>query len=146
MDTKIVLLAEDNPSDEELTIRALKRGGLPIEVSVVRDGEQALAYLLDADADSRPLPDLLLLDLNLPKINGLDVLARIRSDERIRHLLVIIVSSSSKPEDVEAAYRLGCNGYLTKGVDYLRFVESARILAQYWLVYNVPPVPARMSV
>jgi len=144
MDTKIVLLAEDNPSDEEPTIRALKRGGLPIEVSVVRDGEQALAYLLDDD--SRPLPDLLLLDLNLPKINGLDVLARIRSDERIRHLLVIIVSSSSKPEDVEAAYRLGCNGYLTKGVDYLRFVESAKILAQYWLIYNIPPVQARMSV
>jgi two-component system response regulator len=138
MDTKIILLAEDNPSDEELTIRALKKSGLPIEVVVARDGEQALEHLSANPA--RPLPDLVLLDLNLPKISGLEVLNRLRSNSRTRPLPVIIVSSSTKQEDVEAAYRLGCNGYMTKGVDYLQFVESAKVLAQYWLAYNVPPV------
>ncbi len=138
MDTKIVLLAEDNSSDEELTIRALKRSGLALEILVVHDGLQALAHLFPAEP--RPLPDLVLLDLNLPKISGFDVLARLRADPRTRNLVVLVVSSSTKPEDVATAYRMGCNGYVTKGVDYSKFVESAKILALYWLMHNVPPV------
>ena len=138
MDKKVILLAEDNSADEELTIRALKKSGVPLEVPVVRDGEQALGFL--HSSESHTLPDLILLDLNLPKISGLEVLARVRANPRTRNLVVVIVSSSTKPEDVAAAYRLGCNGYLTKGVDYIQFVESARILAQYWLAHNVPPV------
>lgn len=138
METKFVLLVEDNSSDEELTIRALKKSEIPLEIRVARDGEQALGLLL-ATAP-QPLPDLVLLDLKVPKVSGLDVLARVRANERTRNLPLVVLSSSTKAEDVAAAYSLGCSSYMTKGVDYLRFVESARILALYWLVYNVPPV------
>ena len=139
MQTKAILLVEDNSSDEELTIRALNKSGVPLEIRVARDGEQALALLLVNEPC--PLPDLVLLDLKLPKLAGLDVLTRLRANERTRNLPVIVVSSSTKSEDVVAAYRTGCSGYMSKGVDYLQFVESAKILALYWLVHNVPPVP-----
>ena len=135
---KLILLAEDSSSDELLTARALQKTGVPMEVSIARDGEEALARLLAEKTG--PLPDLVLLDLKLPKLSGLDVLARLRADPRTRHLPVVILSSSDKPEDVAAAYRIGCNGYMSKGIDYSQFLESARILVQYWLVLNVPPV------
>ena len=138
MEKKLVLLAEDNLADEELTIRALKKSGIPLEIVVAHDGDQVLSLLFLGEA--RRLPDLVLLDLKLPKVNGLDVLARMRAGVRTRSIPVVIVSSSTKTDDVEGAYQSGCNGYLAKGVDYHQFVESARILALYWLVYNVPPV------
>jgi two-component system response regulator len=138
MEVKAVLLVEDNSTDEELTVRALKKSGIAMDISVARDGEEALAHLLPNEP--RPLPDLVLLDLKLPKVSGLDVLERLRANKHTQNLPVIVVSSSTKPEDVAAAYRLGCNGYMAKGVDYVQFVESAKTLAQYWLLYNVPPV------
>jgi two-component system response regulator len=140
MDTKVILLVDDNPSDEELTTRALKNGGVPVSVLVARDGEEALRRLLLGEPGL--LPDLVLLDLKLPKVNGLSVLQKLRADPRTQTLPVVVLSSSTKPEDVNAAYRSGCNGYIFKGVDYRHFVESAKITVQYWLVHNVaPPEP-----
>jgi two-component system, response regulator len=133
---KLVLLVEDNLTDEELTTRALKNSGIPLAIQVARDGEEALAAV--ANQPDR-LPDLVLLDLKLPKISGLDVLKRLRTDDRTRALPVVVLSSSTKPEDVATAYRFGCNGYVSKGVDYLEFVQLAKVLAQYWLVHNVVP-------
>jgi len=138
MDTKVILLVEDNHSDEELTTRALKNSGVPVSVLVARDGEEALAQLLSHD--SSVLPDLVLLDLKLPKVSGLEVLERLRAAPRTRTLPVVVLTSSTKHEDVAAAYRLGCNGYITKGVDYRHFVDSAKIAVQYWLVHNVAPI------
>ena len=137
METKVILLVEDNYSDEMLTTRALKNSGVPVSVQVARDGEEALAQLLSCEPAA--LPDLVLLDLKLPKVSGLDVLGRLRAAPRTRTLPVVVLTSSTKDEDVAAAYRLGCNGYLPKGVDYSHFVHSAKIAVQYWLVHNMAP-------
>jgi two-component system response regulator len=135
--TKVILLVEDNSADEELTTRVLKNSGVPVTVRVARDGEEALTQLFSPQPSA--LPDLVLLDLKLPKVSGLDVLERLRADPRTRMLPVVVLTSSTKYEDIAAAYRLGCNGYLTKGVDYRQFVNSAKIAVQYWLVHNVAP-------
>lgn len=137
METKTILLIDDNSSDQELTTRALKNSGVQVSVEVARDGEEALVRLLECEPCL--LPDLILLDLKLPKINGLEVLERLRADARARTLPVVVLSSSSKSEDLAEAYRLGCNGYLLKGVDYRWFADAAKTTAQYWLVYNVAP-------
>jgi CheY-like chemotaxis protein len=134
---KRILLVEDNPADEELTTRALERSGIPHELDVARDGAEALNYLLAGRSNGRP--DLVLLDLKLPKVSGLEVLEKLRSEQPERQIPVVVLSSSMKPEDVMAAYRLGCNSYLTKGIDFSEFTEAAKLLARYWLGLNVTP-------
>jgi two-component system response regulator len=142
MSEKIILLIEDNPSDEALTLRALKKNNIGNEVIVVRDGAAALDYLLASDT---ALPQLILLDLNLPKIDGLEVLRRIRADARTRLLPVVILTSSGEERDIVRGYDLGANGYVRKPVDFIQFAEAVRQLGLYWLIINEPPPVLRQQ-
>jgi len=138
---KFVVIVEDNRGDEELTTRALQGSGICHRLVVLRDGAQALDYFLGRENERpRPLPDLILLDLKIPKVGGLEVLKRLRADERTRLLPVVVLSSSTKPEDVIGAYRSGCNSYLNKEIDFSEFMEATKVLAQYWLTLNVVTV------
>lgn len=142
MNEKLILLVEDNPSDEVLTLRALSRNNINSAVMVKRDGAAALDYLLAPDGDvhgSRALPQLILLDLNLPKIDGLEVLRRIRADERTRLLPVVILTSSREDTDIVRGYGSGANGYVRKPVDFVEFTEAVRRIGLYWLIVNEPP-------
>jgi two-component system response regulator len=136
MADKTILLVEDNPDDEALTLRALRRHNIANDVRVARDGQEALDCLL---APGAPLPQVVLLDLKLPKIDGLEVLRRIRADERARRVPVVVLTSSREEQDVVASYDLGANSYVRKPVDFERFVEAARQLGLYWLVLNEAP-------
>jgi CheY-like chemotaxis protein len=141
--SKLILLVEDNSSDEELAVRALRRGAPSHEIVVARSGVEALDYLFAEGVykgrDSGRRPDLVLLDLKLPKVDGLGVLERIRADERTRLIPVVILTSSAQQDDVIRAYRLGCNSYLHKPIDFSRFVEMAHTVVSYWLEMNVVP-------
>lgn len=143
MESKTILLVEDNPDDEALTLRALKRNNILSEVIVARDGAEALDYLFARGAhsgrDPSKQPELILLDLKLPKVDGLEVLQQIRQDERLRRLAVVILSSSNEESDIIAGYDLGANSYIRKPVDFNQFMEAVRQLALYWLVLNVSP-------
>lgn len=144
MESKIILLVEDNPDDVKLTLRAFKRNNIMNEVVVVRDGEEALAWLFregpHAERDADLSPSVVLLDLKLPKIPGLEVLRRMRSDDRTRLLPVVVLTSSKEDQDMVESYRNGCNSYVRKPVDFDRFVEAVRHLGLYWLVLNeLPP-------
>ena len=143
MDTKIILLVEDNPDDEALTVRALKKSNVKNELVVVRDGAQALEYLFPTDShagqNKGTLPQLILLDLKLPKVDGLEVLKRIRADERTRRLPVVILTSSNEEMDLINGYNLGANSYVRKPVDFIRFVEAIQQLGLYWLLLNERP-------
>jgi CheY-like chemotaxis protein len=141
MNQKVILLVEDNPSDEALTLRALKKNSVGSDVVVVRDGAEALDYLLAHRdmSDLRALPQLVLLDLNLPKIDGLEVLRRIRADERTRLLPVVILTSSGEERDLVGGYGLGANSYVRKPVDFVEFADAVRQLGLYWLIINEPP-------
>ena len=140
---KTILLVEDNPRDEALTLRALNKHDVQRNVVVARDGAEALDYLLGPNGDGAhagyPLPELVLLDLKLPKIDGLEVLRRIRAAERTRLLPVVILSSSAEDSDIREGYRLGTNSYVRKPVDFVEFTEAVRQLGLYWLVVNRPP-------
>lgn len=140
---KIILLVEDNPDDEELTLRALARSNILNPVVVARDGAEALEYLQGdgkyAGRDPSKTPAVVLLDLKLPKIGGLDVLARIRADERTRLVPVVILTSSREEQDLIRGYRTGANSYILKPVDFTKFVDAVRQLGLYWLVLNEPP-------
>jgi len=136
MEDKTILLVEDNPDDEALTLRALKRNNILNEVVVARDGAEALDFLLADDGEPR-LPEVVLLDLKLPKIDGLEVLRRIRAHARTRRLPVVILTSSSEERDIVAGYDLGANSYIRKPVDFDQFMEAVRQLGLYWLVLNV---------
>lgn len=143
MDSKVILLVEDNPDDEALTLRALSRAKVANEVLVARDGAEALdllfargAYVGRADW---PLPQVVLLDLKLPKLDGLEVLKELRANERTRHLPVVVLTSSSEDRDVVESYRLGANSYIQKPVDFQQFMEAAAALGLYWLVLNRQP-------
>lgn len=140
MDRKIVLLVEDNPDDEELTRIAFKECHLANELVVVRDGQEALDYLFltgkYADRDMAQLPQVMLLDLKLPRVDGLEVLQRVRADERTKQLPVVILTSSRHEQDLIDSYSLGASSYIQKPVDYLQFVEAVRQLGLYWLVLN----------
>jgi two-component system response regulator len=144
--TKLILLVEDNSSDEKLTLLALRRCAVPNEVAVVRDGAEALDYLFATGAYAArgpsALPALVLLDLNLPKINGHEVLRRIRADERTGALPVVILTSSKEDEDITQGYASGANAYVRKPVDYAQFVSAAQTLGAFWLQLNEPS-PAR---
>jgi two-component system response regulator len=139
MNSKIILLIEDNPSDIELTRRAFAREHITNELVVVEDGQAALEYLFGADRDLHRLPTLILLDLQLPIIDGLEVLRRIRADERTRRLPVVVLTSSKEEQDVAASYDLGVNSYIRKPVDFHHFAEAIKLLGLYWLVVNEPP-------
>jgi two-component system response regulator len=143
MEDKVILLVEDNPDDEALTLRAFKKNKIKNNVVVVRDGAEALDYLFGtgrhAGRDVTGLPQVMLLDLKLPKVDGLEVLRRVRASEHTRLLPVVILTSSKEEQDPMTGYRLGCNSYVRKPVNFDEFVEAARQLGLYWLVLNEPP-------
>jgi two-component system response regulator len=141
---RALLLVEDNPDDELLAVRALRRSNIANEIAVVRDGAEALDYLFGAGdtpgSYRNPLPAVILLDLKLPKVDGLEVLKRIRSEERTRLQPVVILTSSAEERDVVESYRMGANSYVRKPVDFDQFADAVHQLGLYWLVINkVPP-------
>jgi CheY-like chemotaxis protein len=140
---KSILLVEDNPDDEALTLRALKKNNIANAVNVARDGEEALDYLFARGRykgrEPADLPTVVLLDLKLPKIDGLEVLTQLRAHERTRLLPVVILTSSKEEQDLLRGYRLGANSYIRKPVDFDQFVEAIRQLGLYWLVLNEAP-------
>ena len=137
--SKVVLLVEDNPTDEKLMLRAFGKWNLANEIAVARDGVEALDYLHGAGSQERPVPAVVLLDLKLPRIDGLEVLRRIRGHERTRLLPVVILTSSREDEDLSHSYLLGANAYVRKPVDFAAFVEAAKTLGLFWLVLNESP-------
>lgn len=143
MTEHVILLVEDNSSDEELTLRALKKSNIANRVVVARDGAAALDYLFArgayADRDMKEVPQVVLLDLNLPKLGGLEVLRAIRADERTKLLPVVILTSSSEDKDLAGGYASGANSYIVKPVDFTQFADAVRQLGIYWLVLNERP-------
>jgi two-component system response regulator len=142
MNEKIVLLVEDNSSDEALTLRALRKSNIGNDVVVVRDGAEALDYLLGRRSDpagAHAMPQLVLLDLNLPKIDGLEVLRRIRADERTKLLPVVILTSSGEEQDIVRGYGFGANAYVRKPADFIQFANAVLQLGLFWLMVNEPP-------
>ena len=136
MTGSLIALIEDNADDEALTMRALKKHGVANDIVVLRDGVEALAFLLSAE---QALPDLVLLDLNLPRVNGLEVLQKLRAERRTELLPVVILTSSSEERDLIAGYKLGANSYVRKPVDFVQFSEAVQQLGLYWLVLNQKP-------
>ncbi|HYZ03850.1 MAG TPA: response regulator [Rubrobacter sp.] len=143
MSTKVILLVEDNPDDELLTLRALKKTGVQNDVVIARDGVEALDYLFArgpySGRDPAVMPQLILLDLKLPRVDGLEVLRRLRSEERTRLLPVVILTSSREQRDMLDSYGLGANSYVRKPVDFEQFVRAVDLLKLYWLVLNEDP-------
>ena len=140
---KLILLVEDNPDDVALTLRALKKNNIKNEVVVATDGAEALDYLFGtekyAERDTSKMPVVILLDIKLPKLDGMEVLKRIRSDDRTKFLPVVILTSSNEEEDMLNGYSLGTNSYVRKPVNFNDFIEAVRQLGLYWLVLNEPP-------
>src|SRR5579862_1657117 len=145
MATKVILLVEDNPDDEALTLRALRKHNVTNQVVVTRDGAEAVDWLFatgrHSDRDPNLMPQVILLDLKLPKVDGLEVLRRIRADDRTRLLPVVILTSSKEEEDILNGYRLGANSYVRKPVDFVEFTDAVRQLGLFWLLLNEPPTP-----
>lgn len=143
MKNSMILLVEDNPDDEALTLRALKKNNIGNNIFVVRDGAQALDFLFCtnsyADRDPYDLPHLILLDIKLPKIDGLEVLRRLRADKRTHLLPVVMLTSSKEEQDLVESYESGANSYVRKPVDFNEFIEAMRQLGLYWLVLNQTP-------
>jgi two-component system response regulator len=151
MTSRTILLVEDNPDDEALTLRAFDKSNIHNKVVVKRDGAEALAYLFpgegegegegEGDGDDAPTPALILLDLNLPKVGGLEVLRRMRADERTQMIPVVVLTSSKLEEDVLVSYRNGANAYVRKPVKFSEFTEAVKALGVFWLLLN-EPVPS----
>jgi len=150
MQQKSILLVEDNADDEALTLRALKKNNIQNRVVVAHDGAEALDHLFGAEAqasrDQGVMPALVLLDLKLPKIDGLEVLRQIRADERTKLLPVVILTSSQEEQDILNGYSLGANSYIRKPVDFAQFTEAVRQLGLYWLLLNQPPPVGRPAL
>lgn len=143
MSTKIILLVEDNPSDIKLTQRAMEKGHIANELIIAEDGQEALDYLFGTGThlgrEVTEIPALVLLDINLPKVDGLEILKRIRTDERTRRLPVVILTTSKEEQDVAISYDLGVNSYIRKPVDFSQFAQAILQLGLYWLVLNEAP-------
>lgn len=146
---KAILLVEDNPSDEKLTLLAFQRCGISHEMTVARDGAAALDYLFargeHAGRDARVLPSVMLLDLKLPKVDGIEVLRRVRADERTSLLPVVVLTASREERDVSQCFTLGCNAYVRKPVEFAAFAQAAQTLASFWLAMNEPPPVLRSA-
>ena len=146
MENKIILLVEDNPDDEALTLRALKKNNISNQVVVARDGAEALDYLFGTGQysgwDANLTPQVVLLDLKLPKVDGLEVLRRLRTNESTKFLPVVILTSSNEEQDRLIGYSFGANSYVRKPVDFNQFIEAVHQLGLYWLILNEQP-PAR---
>ncbi|MBO3458844.1 response regulator [Aetokthonos hydrillicola Thurmond2011] len=143
LSNKMILIVEDNPDDEALAIRALRRNKIINEIVVAHDGVEALDYLFGtgtyAGRNISAKPSVILLDLKLPRVDGIEVLRRLRGDERTRLLPVVILTTSSEEQDMLNSYNLGCNSYIRKPVDFIQFSEAIRQLGMYWLLMNEPP-------
>lgn|SRR2546426_4089988 len=135
-ETVEILLVEDNPNDAELTQRALKKTNLGVGLATVRDGAEALEYLFS----NRPKPKVIFLDLKLPKIDGIEVLRRVRADDRLRSVPVVVLTSSQEERDISQCYKLGVNSYIVKPVEFEKFYKAVGDLATYWLVLNKSPL------
>jgi CheY-like chemotaxis protein len=140
---KVILLVEDNPDDEALAMRALKRSHISNEIVVAHDGVEALDYLFGtgiyAGRDTSLKPAVILLDLKLPRIDGIEVLRRLQEDESTRLLPVVVLTTSNEEKDILTSYKLGCNSYIRKPVDFIQFAEAVRQLGMYWLLMNESP-------
>jgi two-component system response regulator len=149
MNNKVILLAEDNPDDEALTLRALKKNNITNEVVVAHDGAEALDFIFGANQhagrDVREWPSMVLLDLKLPKVNGLEVLKKIRGDARTHGIPVVILTSSKEEQDVAESYGLGVNSYVRKPVDFTQFLDAVKQIGLYWLLLNEPPIPCQRA-
>lgn len=146
--SNFILLVEDNPTDEKLTLRAFERCGIPSEITVVRDGAEALEYLWGEGrhaAHEPRRPDVVLLDLKLSRVDGLDVVRRLRADDRTRLTPIVILTASREDEDVFRSYSLGANAYVRKPVDFAQFVDAARTISHFWLNLNERLPTRRMS-
>lgn len=141
MTTRSILLVEDNPDDEMLTLRALKKNNILNEISVAHDGAEALEVIFAKASNGGPLPGLILLDLKLPKVDGLEVMRRIRADERTRIIPVVILTGSKLEEDILAGYQGGANAYVRKPVNFAEFTDAVKTLGLFWLILS-EPVPA----
>jgi CheY-like chemotaxis protein len=143
MGKPLILLVEDNPDDEALTLRALRKSNVANEVVVARDGVEALDYLFATGThegrDPGAMPQVVLLDLKLPRVDGLEVLRRMRADDRTRFLPVVVLTTSTEQKDIVDSYNLGANSYIRKPVDFVQFSESVQQLGLYWLLLNVSP-------
>jgi two-component system response regulator len=141
--SRIILLVEDNANDVKLTTYAFKKSNISSEIVVAGDGEEAIDYLFatgrHAGRDPKVMPEVILLDMNLPKIDGLGVLRRLRADERTRLIPIVMLTSSKQEKDVTSSYNLGANSFILKPVDFDQFIDAARHLGLYWLVMNEPP-------
>ena len=141
----MILLVEDNPADEALTLRAFKKINQSVQITVVRDGADAVDFIFCTgvykDRDSRDLPQLILMDMNLPKLSGIEVLRRIRANVHTQLLPVIMLTSSREEQDLIESYRSGANSYVRKPIDYAEFLDAVRQLSLYWLILNESPPP-----
>lgn len=139
LENKKILLVEDNPDDEMLTVRALRKNHLTNSIDVARDGQEALDYLLTDHTTKAEMPALIILDIKLPKIDGLEVLRRIRANELTKYIPVVMMTSSDQEEDILASYGLGANSFIRKPIDFVKFVEVASNIGVYWLMINQAP-------
>ncbi len=144
MERKVILLVEDNQDDIDLTVRALKKSNILNEIVIKRDGSEALDYLFNEAADFyEKLPAVILLDLNMPKINGLEVLRQVRENTSTKFIPVVILTTSNEEQDLIKGYALGCNSYIRKPVDFNQFADAVREVGLYWLVLNEPMLKPR---
>ena len=144
-----ILLVEDNPNDEELTLYALKKNNITNQIQVVRDGAEALEYLFCTGAYAHRKinepPKVVLLDLKLPKVDGLEVLEQVKTDPRTRAIPVVVLTSSQEERDIVESYQLGVNSYIVKPVDFEQFIEAVRQLGMYWMLLNISPAQSNSS-
>ncbi len=137
--TQQILLVEDNPDDEALALRALKKSAIADDLVVARDGVEALDYLLEQGRSSADLPSLVLLDINLPRLDGLEVLRRLRENAVTHNLPIVMLSSSREEQDISSSYKYGCNSYIRKPVDFKKFSDMIVLIEHYWLSLNEAP-------
>ena len=144
-----ILLVEDNPNDEELTLYALKKNNITNQIQVVRDGAEALEYLFCTGAyvnrQINEPPKVVLLDLKLPKVDGLEVLEQVKTDPRTRAIPVVVLTSSQEERDIVESYQLGVNSYIVKPVDFEQFIEAVRQLGMYWMLLNISPAQSNST-